>query len=94
MSYNTRYHPHLCKSMRIPRSKRRPEKSVKWLLIFMALIMCICLYYRPGIREFFIPGNAELTPLAVEAFAENVKAGAPVDEALRKFCLDILDDAP
>lgn len=80
----------------------RKEKSVErrrsWLCLaafalFLALVIRFWPEGRRAAAEFLFPGGAERACQAAEAFARDLSAGMPVQEAADNFCRDIFSGA-
>ena len=92
MSYETKYHPHLCKGLPLKTRKRDATKKIKWILLVCLLMAGINFHSRVFWKEFLIPGDAEHTISAIETFAENIKSGNSLGVAFHDFCLEIIED--
>lgn len=95
MSYEMKYHTHLCKDLKMPTKRKEGRAFAKWLFILLALIFGIGLRSRGFWLDFLIPGDAAITAAAVETFSENLKDGLPFKTAFENFCWEIVDhEAP
>ena len=91
MSYEMKYHPHLCKGLTLKTRKRNAHNKIKWIILVCLLLVGINLRNMEFWRDFLIPGDTERTISAVETFAGNIKGGDSFETAFRNFYMEILE---
>ncbi len=88
MSYCIEYNPELKRKYpKIKKQKSVPTKKIVFLLAF-----CIVSYLliQSKAYRYLLPGDPDVTISAFSAMVERVGEGAPVKDAVRSFCEDII----
>lgn len=90
MSYRIDYQP--VKKVRGAEKRRSSVISLAAvLLILLAVLVNICWPEgRRILQTMFIPADADVTVSALETMAGDLKAGLPLAEAFRSFCLLVM----
>ena len=92
MSYETKYHPDLCKNYPVPGKTKKTAGVLKWLCVLTALLLGVSLHKKGFWFDFLIPGDSAVTVAAVETLSEDLKDGIPFKTALQNFCIEIVAD--
>ena len=90
MSYRIDYQP--MKKVRGAEKRRSSVISLAAvLLILLAVLVSICWPEgRRILQTMIIPGDTAVTVSALETMAGDLKAGLPLAEAFRDFCLRVM----
>lgn len=75
---------------KFPSSKKEAPIILAGIIISLIFLVSIVPEIRTGIRDLILPGDAEVTYGALTAFAEDLKSGESVKEAITAFCQDII----
>ena len=89
MGYRIEYDSGVVK-MKTNKSKK-PKKKV--FLGVAALLTAVLLFWPAGrywLRDLLLPGDAEITSVALDGLVDDLSAGEPVKEALQAFCQEII----
>ncbi len=92
MSYETKYHPHLCNEIMLFARRRKRFGFMKWACLVAALALGIILRDKDFGTEFLIPGDSAVTVAAIEDFTEDLKKGVSFAAAFEDFCVEIVVD--
>lgn len=72
------------------------KTSVEWLLKVVAtgcvLLFLAFLWGKENIRDYFIPGDPDITEQAAKCFLEDVRNGESIKDAFTNFCLEIIEN--
>lgn len=71
---------------------RVPALTAAFLLLFLLSVSAFWQQGRKVLWNLVFPGDSAATVQAVEAFAQELKAGEPVKVAAEAFCRTVLDD--
>ena len=89
MAYQIQYKPELHKKYPLPKSKRVRKRWLFGVTILLAFFG-IAVSKRGVLWELLVPADAAVTAMAVETFADNLRAGVDLKEAATAFCKEIL----
>lgn len=79
-----------------PPQKRKSRLAAFLPCALLAFVLLTRLFWPKGteaLRELLIPGDNQATTAAFSTLAENVQQGAPLPDALRAFCREILNES-
>lgn len=92
MGYSIKYGNELIKT---PCCSRMSQKSK--LLVSVLLTICIALVFlsvgSKTLKEYILPGNADITESALNALISDLKDGEPLGSAVSAFCQEIYENA-
>ncbi len=94
MGYSIKYGNELIKT---PYCSRMSQKSK--LLVSVLLTICIVLVFlslsvgSKTLKEYILPGNADITESALNALISDLKDGEPLGSAVSAFCQEIYENA-
>lgn len=88
MGYQIQYDSTIVKN--VFDEKKSKNKRVYWLLL--ATLLIVGLFVFDG-KDWFIPGDPEVTKAAVQEFQEDLKEGKNIGQAFSAFCKEIVDGA-
>lgn len=74
--------------------KRHPFRGA--LICFLLFLILVQLFWpkgRDAIAKLLLPGATETVWAAADGFADQVRTGEPVGEALESFCRSVLESA-
>lgn len=74
--------------------KKHPLRGA--LICFFLFLILVQLFWpkgREAIQKLLLPGATETVWAAVDGFADQVRTGEPIEEALEAFCKSVLQDA-
>lgn len=74
--------------------KKHPFRAV--LICFLLFLILVQLFWpngRDAIQKLLLPGATETVWAAVDGFADQVRTGEPVGEALQSFCRSVFESA-
>ncbi len=78
-------------------TRRKNKKKKPWgILLPFALFMSVLIgahmhpRARQEIREFLIPGKADVTTAAAECFVTELKQGSSISDAIAVFCREVI----
>jgi len=92
MAYNIQYSLHYREKYPPKKGNTRILKKIlAGLLLFSATVLLYKLHQEGILREFLIPGDADITVAAMEALANDLKYGIPFKDAVTAFCIEILE---
>ena len=94
MSYRISYGQTLIKEMIKEPAINKQGKIIPALLI-AGCILAVSVFASgsDGLREYILPGNAEVTEAALSELVSNVRSGEPLGEAITVFCQEIIENA-
>lgn len=76
---------------------RATGKKIKLTWIVMLLVTTILGYtaysYKDALQNFILPGDAKITAAALGAFADDLRKGESIGDAVTAFCLEIIENA-
>ena len=88
MSYCIEYNPELKRKYpKVKFYRQIPIKKVVFLLIFF---VSACLFIEKKGYRYLLPGDPDTTIAAFSTMVEQVGDGAPVKDAVRSFCEEII----
>lgn len=93
MSYRVEYEP--VKKVRNVEKRvvRVPALTASCLLLFLLLVNGFWSQGREVLREILLPGDAAVTAAALEEFAQELKMGEPLGDAVEGFCRTVIEEA-
>ena len=71
--------------------KKKPRK--KMILIISILALAVGIFCIPEVRQWLIPGNAEVTRQAADNMIRKIQSGGGVVDAFSQFCQQILQNS-
>jgi len=74
--------------------KKHPLRAV--LICFFLFLILVQLFWPEGkeaIQKYLLPGATETVWAAVDGFADQVRTGEPVGEALETLCRNVFQNA-
>lgn len=93
MGYRIQYGPPLNSEKKYIKKYKR-NLWIACLVIIVFAGLCVAKYTNPELmREFIIPGDAEVTSNAFAQMTEQIRQGAAVKEAFTDFCVEIIEHA-
>lgn len=87
MSYQIQYETD--KQERYPMVTKRKDSSKLWIRI-ATVAFFVTLLSVPSIRDFLIPGDADVTKAAFGQMIDNIREGDSLGEAVTTFCREII----
>ena len=78
----------------VPEQKKRKWSSIISVILILALVMgalTVKAVGLPWIREVLLPGDPDVTAAALEQVAEDLRCGVPLYDAVKTFCLEIME---
>lgn len=94
MGYTIAYHgADAAKKTTVRRRSQLPVLTAAFLLVFLLLTNLFWPAGRNKLRHIILPGDPDVTAHAVTVLVDDLRAGAPVGEAVKTFCSEILDHA-
>lgn len=72
------------------------QRNHGWLpaaALLLALAALALAALHGSLTEWLLPGDPVVTEAALQTLARQISAGAPVGDAVRAFCLEILENA-
>lgn len=87
MGYLIEYDKGMTKKRAIYRKKSGAGRILALALLLGTMLLPAG---RTALRNLILPGNEEITAHALEALAEDLKAGDTVGEAVEAFCKEII----
>lgn len=91
MGYRIQYGQTAKKEIIEERTVSKKQNVMRYILItvIIAAVIASCTKID-AVRKFLLPGDPTVTQNALTAFAENVRAGEPVSQAITTFCREII----
>lgn len=93
MGYCISYNPEL--DRKYPMGKTKKKK--KWIGFSAVLAVVLLAGALPNtketVKDWLLPGDAQVTEAALTCFVQDVKEGVSVKEAFTVFCLEIMESA-
>ena len=69
----------------------RTKRPVPWKIIaLIAAILCVYALNVSVIRDFFIPGDKQITKAAFQELDQSLKDGQPFTQAFYEFCREVV----
>ena len=74
-------------------------RSITWrgfaaaLLVVLLALLVLNPQIRGQVKNFLLPGDAEVTEAALIEMVSSIKEGEPVGDAVTAFCREIIDGA-
>ena len=94
MGYMIQYDPE--QNVRYPSAVAVTGRKVwrKMLLILVVVVLLgTAILYRDYLMRCFLPGDGEITALALEELIRDFQTGTPLGEAITTFCREIVESA-
>lgn len=93
MGYKIDYGAFGCKKTALRQKKKR--FPVIWILLGFVLIFAFLNWnnFKQFVQDLLLPGDCEVTAIAIEAMVMDLKEGVSFSEALSVFCKEILSGA-
>lgn len=73
--------------------KKRMPLIISAVAVVMILIFIVVPQIKAGLLDLLLPGDASVSGNAITAFAEDLKAGVSVGEAITEFCRFVIQNA-
>ena len=67
--------------------------TTAFLMLFVLLVHGFWPRGREVLQEMILPGGAAVTAAALEEFAQDLRMGQPLGEAVEGFCREVIADA-
>lgn len=93
MGYRVEYEPMEKRKVEEKKSRRVPALTAAFLLFFFLLVHAFWPRGREVLGEILWPGDAAVTAAALEQFAQELRMGQPLGDAVEGFCREIIADA-
>lgn len=94
MGYRIDYEPvNRAFQIRTGRRLRVPLLSAVFFVIFLLLVRFCWVQGTDALRAMFFPGDWQVTGQALEALAENMRAGHTFSHSAAVFCREIIQEA-
>jgi len=80
------------------RTGNRIGKAYKHLIIwimtlFIAISICWIGWSNSEIRQYILPGDPQITEVALEQLVLDIRNGESISDAIATFCQEIMDNA-
>lgn len=62
-------------------------------MMIVSILLFLAVRYRLELIRWLLPGDGEVTLIALESFSDRLHDGASVKDAVTAFCSEILTDA-
>lgn len=94
MGYRIQYGQTM-KKIVVPEHNCNRKQTVAFpIFIVSAVLVTVLLLGKvEAVRNFLIPGNADVTEAALAALVNDLRGGEPIGDAITAFCTEIIDNA-
>lgn len=94
MGYCIEYNPEQRKKYPV-KARHRSHRNLKIATIMLCGIILglIGMKNTATLKEWLLPGDAQVTEAAFSAMVENIRSGEPFGDAVNAFCLEIMEHA-
>ena len=94
MGYQIRYGQKMVKTYVPERKKFKTTRKQIWTVcVCLMLLLAIIFGSQENVQNFLLPGNGEVTRVAISKMVAALKAGAPFADSFEVFCREIVDGA-
>lgn len=90
MAYQMRYEEQ--HGIRVPSVKKK-SFSIKRLILICVITACVIALMIPSVRDYLIPGDAQVTKAAAGHMVKQIQKGEGVVEAFAEFCQQIIQNS-
>ena len=89
MAYKIQYEK--SETYRYPQSKQKPRFPKRKIYLALLALAAVLWVRMKGIPDVLIPGDPQVTRMAVETMVENLQGGVSVGDAVTAFCKEIMN---